>query len=213
MGAGRADDGCVDTQVDAGKKILRPGARRRDVDWAMTPKGYRQQRACALAGIDPRVSRRSLMRSEDTDLRARQRICHRKGGGSGIGGGISCGGARDGLSRQRALQSPAGQWVNWKKLYRICKQAGLTVRKRGGRKRALGTRAPMTIPRGRTSAGASTSCPTSVLCSLLPDSEPDRQLQPGMPGDCRRHVVVGHPWCPRVGPDRRNAGLSLHGGL
>ncbi len=32
------------------------------------------------------------------------------------------------------------------------------VRRRGGRKRALGTRAPMTVPQGPTSAGASTSC-------------------------------------------------------
>jgi len=38
--------------------------------------------------------------------------------------------------------------VNWKKLYRIYKEGGLTVRKRGGRKRALGTRAPMAIPQG-----------------------------------------------------------------
>jgi len=38
--------------------------------------------------------------------------------------------------------------VNWKKLYRLYKEGGLTVRKRGGRKRALGTRAPMAIPQG-----------------------------------------------------------------
>jgi len=45
-------------------------------------------------------------------------------------------------------KSPAGQWVNWKKLYRIYREEGLTVRKRGGRKRAVGTRAPMAIPQG-----------------------------------------------------------------
>jgi putative transposase len=38
--------------------------------------------------------------------------------------------------------------VNWKKLYRIYREERLTVRKRGGRKRALGTRAPMAIPQG-----------------------------------------------------------------
>ena len=36
--------------------------------------------------------------------------------------------------------------MNWKKLYRIYREEGLTVRKRGGRKRALGTRMPMAIP-------------------------------------------------------------------
>lgn len=39
-----------------------------------------------------------------------------------------------------------GWQMNWKKLYRIYKEEGLTVRKRGGRKRALGIRAPMAVP-------------------------------------------------------------------
>src|SRR4026207_2306007 len=39
--------------------------------------------------------------------------------------------------------------LNAKKLYRLYKEERLTVRKRGGRKRALGTRAPMTIPQGQ----------------------------------------------------------------
>ena len=39
--------------------------------------------------------------------------------------------------------------LNPKKLYRLYREERLTVRKRGGRKRALGTRAPMTIPQGR----------------------------------------------------------------
>ncbi len=36
--------------------------------------------------------------------------------------------------------------MNWKKLYRIYREEGLTVRKRGGRKRAIGTRAPLSLP-------------------------------------------------------------------
>ena len=39
--------------------------------------------------------------------------------------------------------------MNRKKLYRLYKEERLTVRKRGGRKRALGTRAPLTLPQGR----------------------------------------------------------------
>ena len=35
---------------------------------------------------------------------------------------------------------------NHKKLLRICREEGLKVRRRSGRKRALGTRAPMTVP-------------------------------------------------------------------
>jgi len=36
--------------------------------------------------------------------------------------------------------------MNLKKIYRLYREERLTVRKRGGRKRALGTRAPMTLP-------------------------------------------------------------------
>jgi putative transposase len=46
------------------------------------------------------------------------------------------------LERQGIKLSP-------KKLYRLYKEERLTVRKRGGRKRALGTRAPMAIPQDR----------------------------------------------------------------
>lgn len=35
---------------------------------------------------------------------------------------------------------------NHKKLLRICREEGLRVRRRGGRKRALGTRRPMVLP-------------------------------------------------------------------
>jgi len=42
--------------------------------------------------------------------------------------------------------------LNRKKLYRLYKEERLSVRKRGGRKRALGTRAPMVIPQGPQSA-------------------------------------------------------------
>ena len=46
--------------------------RRRAVDWAMKEKSYSQRRACALAGIDPRVYRRPPTRPEDRQLRERE---------------------------------------------------------------------------------------------------------------------------------------------
>ena len=39
-----------------------------------------------------------------------------------------------------------GHLVNHKRLFRICREERLTVRRRGGRKRAMGARAPMLIP-------------------------------------------------------------------
>jgi putative transposase len=55
---------------------------------------------------------------------------------------------RFGYRRLHILLKREGWAVNWKKLYRIYREEGLTVRKRGGRKRAVGTRAPMAIPQG-----------------------------------------------------------------
>ena len=40
---------------------------------AMKTKGYNQRRACALAGIDPRVYRRASKRPADTALRIRMK--------------------------------------------------------------------------------------------------------------------------------------------
>lgn len=55
---------------------------------------------------------------------------------------------RFGYRRLHILLEREGWDLNWKKLYRIYREERLTVRKRGGRKRALGTRAPMAIPQG-----------------------------------------------------------------
>ena len=53
---------------------------------------------------------------------------------------------RFGYRRLHLLLRREGFAVNHKKLYRIYREEKLVVRKRGGRKRALGLRAPMTMP-------------------------------------------------------------------
>ena len=55
---------------------------------------------------------------------------------------------RFGYRRLHILIKRAGVVVNHKKLFRLYREERLTVRRRGGRKRALGTRAPMTLPQG-----------------------------------------------------------------
>jgi putative transposase len=55
---------------------------------------------------------------------------------------------RFGYRRLHILLKREGWQVNWKKMYRVYREEGLTVRKRGGRKRAVGTRTPKTIPQG-----------------------------------------------------------------
>lgn len=101
----------------------------------MKEMSYNQRRACALAGIDPRVYRRGSTRPADTELRERLKE-------------LSSERRRFGYRRLHLLLGREGWKVNWKKLYRIYREEGLTVRKRGGRKRAIGTRAPMAIPQG-----------------------------------------------------------------
>lgn len=51
-----------------------------------------------------------------------------------------------GYRRLRVLLRREGCVVNQKRLFRIYREERLMVRKRGGRKRALGTRAPIPIP-------------------------------------------------------------------
>ena len=86
-------------------------------------------------GIDPHVYRYQSTRPDDAELRGRLRE-------------LASERRRFGYRRLHLLLKREGVEVNWKKLYRLYREERLTVRKRGGRKRALGTRAPMTMPQG-----------------------------------------------------------------
>ena len=88
-----------------------------------------------MAGIDPRVFRPRAFRPEDQELRQRLK-------------GLSGERRRFGYRRLHLLLGREDCKVNWRKLCRIYREEGQTVRNRGGRKRVLGTRAPMAIPRG-----------------------------------------------------------------
>ena len=56
---------------------------------------------------------------------------------------------RLGYRRLLILLRREGVEMNHKKLFRIYREERLVVRKRGGRKRALGTRAPAAVPQGK----------------------------------------------------------------
>jgi putative transposase len=53
---------------------------------------------------------------------------------------------RFGYRRLHVLLRQEGYVVNHKRLFRMYREEKLSVRHRGGRKRALGTRAPMVLP-------------------------------------------------------------------
>ena len=101
--------------------------------WAIENKGYSQRRACGLVGMEPRVYRYRSSRPDDVGLRKRLRE-------------LAAERRRFGYRRLHLLLKREGVAVNWKKLYRLYREERLTVRKRGSRKRALGTRAPMANP-------------------------------------------------------------------
>ena len=83
----------------------------------------------------PQGPRYQSARSDDAALRARLRE-------------LAAERRRFGYRRLGYLLAREGLKPNHKKLLRLYREEGLKVRRRGGRKRALGTRAPMTLPDG-----------------------------------------------------------------
>ena len=114
---------------------MTPGAKREAVVHARECHGLSERRACELIGIARRVARYEPSRPDDAGLRQRLRE-------------LAGERRRFGYRRLGYLLAREGMRPNHKKLLRIYREEGLKVRRRGGRKRALGTRAPMTLPQG-----------------------------------------------------------------
>ena len=115
--------------------MVTPGAKRDAVAHARNCHGLSERRACHLIGIARRVARYQPSRPDDTDLRRRLRE-------------LAAARRRFGYRRLGYLLARDGLKPNHKKLLRLYREEGLKVRRRGGRKRALGTRAPMALPQG-----------------------------------------------------------------
>jgi putative transposase len=100
----------------------------------MAAHGFSQRHACRLIKVDPKTVRRAPVMDAPE---VRQRLCDLAGERR-----------RFGYRRLGILLAREGMTMNHKKLYRLYREEGLTVRRRRGRKRATGTRAPMTSPQG-----------------------------------------------------------------
>lgn len=113
--------------------MVTPAAERQAVEHLMKHHGMSERRACKAIGCCRMTIRYSATRPDDNVLRERMRaIAHDR--------------RRFGYRRLHVLLRREGYVVNHKRLFRLYREEKLTVRRRGGRKRALGTRAPMLVP-------------------------------------------------------------------
>ena len=110
-----------------------PAARRQVVAQARSAFELSERRACTIFGFDRTSVRYRSSRVDDGDLRERLRA-------------LAGQRRRFGWRRLRILLAREGINPNHKRLRRVYVEEKLQVRRRGGRKRAVGTRAPMTVP-------------------------------------------------------------------
>jgi putative transposase len=105
------------------------------VEGVVREHGFSERAACRLIGVDRSAFRYERDDGGDAELRGRLRdLANQR--------------RRFGYRRLAILLRREGSAVNLKRIWRLYREERLSVRRRGGRKRALGTRAPMTVPQG-----------------------------------------------------------------
>ena len=131
--AGGVDDRQRGPQGPAGKKMVTSAQRREAVAHLIAACQMSEHRACRIAGVERAVVRYRSRRPDDAELRTRLRaLAHER--------------RRFGYRRLHVLLRREGWAVNRKRVQRLYREERLMVRKRGGRKRALGLRAPLPVP-------------------------------------------------------------------
>ncbi len=115
--------------------MVTPAARREAVAHLRVAFEVSERRACSTLGADRTSIRYRSTRPDDSRIRTRLRE-------------LAAIRRRFGYRRLHILLKREGIIMNHKKLRRLYREERLQVRRRGGRKRALGTRAPMTLPQG-----------------------------------------------------------------
>jgi len=104
------------------------------VSKVMERHGLSQRHACRLIGMDRSTLRYQGKRPDDGALRQRLRE-------------LAAERRRFGYRRLGWMLAREGHAMNHKRLYRLYREEKLMVRRRGRRKRAMGTRTPMLVPR------------------------------------------------------------------
>ena len=113
--------------------MVAPDAKRKAVAHAVATQGVSQRRACEVLAVDRSSVRYRSIRPDDAAERAAMKA-------------VAAERRRFGYRRIHIMLERQGIVMNLKKLRRLYGEERLQVRKRGGRKRALGTRRPMVVP-------------------------------------------------------------------
>jgi putative transposase len=112
--------------------MVTPVAKREAVAHLVTSYEMSERRACRVIRADRRTMRYRSRRASDSELRARLRD-------------LAAEQRRFGYRRLHVLLRQEEHLVNRKKTQRLYREEGLSVRRRRGRKRATGTRAPILV--------------------------------------------------------------------
>ncbi len=115
--------------------MVTPAARREAVAHLRVAYEVSERRACSALDADRTTVRYRSTRPDDAAVRTRLRE-------------LAAVRRRFGYRRLHVLLAREGIIMNHKKLRRLYREERLQVRRRGGRKRALGARMPMTMPQG-----------------------------------------------------------------
>ena len=113
--------------------MVTPAVKREAVVHLKAAHEMSERRACRAIGCERMTVRYRSRRPNDPKLRERLVALARER-------------RRFGYRRLLIFLRREGFVVNHKRLFRIYREERLMMRKRGGRKRALGTRAPMAVP-------------------------------------------------------------------
>jgi putative transposase len=114
--------------------VVTPAARREAAVYLRSAHDMTERRACRVIGADRASVRYRATRPDDVALRERLKALAQER-------------RRFGYRRLHVLLRREGLIVNKKRLRRIYREEKLMVRRRGGRKRAMGTRRPIDAPR------------------------------------------------------------------
>jgi len=113
--------------------VVTPAAKRQAVAHLQAVFDVSERRACDVLGVDRTTVRYRSQRSDDAPARERMHA-------------LAAERRRFGYRRLHWLLSREGMHMNHKKFRRLYREERLQVRRRGSRKRALGTRRPLDLP-------------------------------------------------------------------